>query len=83
MVATREAYGIALARLGEVDQRIVAVDGDTKNSTYADKFFKKFPERSTEAYIAEQNMVGVATGFRRARQSAVRLDFRHFFHPRL
>ncbi len=61
-IATREAYGTALARLGEADQRIVAVDGDTKNSTFADKFFKKFPERSTEAYIAEQNMVGVATG---------------------
>ena len=62
-VATREAYGIALARIGEVDQRVVALDGDTKNSTYADKFFKKFPDRSTECYIAEQNMVGVATGF--------------------
>jgi transketolase len=62
-VATREAYGNALARIGEVDQRIVAMDGDTKNSTYADKFFKKFPDRSTECYIAEQNMVGVATGF--------------------
>jgi transketolase len=62
-VATREAYGTALARIGEVDQRIVAVDGDTKNSTYAEKFFKKFPNRSTECYIAEQNMVGVATGF--------------------
>src|SRR5271169_1604074 len=62
-VATREAYGTALARLGETDLRIVAVDGDTKNSTFADKFFKKFPERSTECFIAEQNMVGVATGF--------------------
>ncbi len=62
-VATREAYGNALARIGEADQRIVAVDGDTKNSTYADKFFKKFPDRSVECYIAEQNMVGVATGF--------------------
>ncbi len=62
-IATREAYGTALARLGEADLRIVAVDGDTKNSTFADKFFKKFPERSTECYIAEQNMVGVATGF--------------------
>jgi transketolase len=62
-VATREAYGTALARIGEVDQRIVAVDGDTKNSTFAEKFFKKFPNRSTECYIAEQNMVGVATGF--------------------
>ena len=50
-------------RLGETDQRLVAVDGDTKNSTYADKFFKKFPDRSIECYIAEQNMVGVAMGF--------------------
>ncbi|MDB6109242.1 MAG: tktA [Pedosphaera sp.] len=63
LVATREAYGTALLRMGEVDERIVALDGDTKNSTYADKFFKKFPERSTECFIAEQNMVGVATGF--------------------
>jgi transketolase len=62
-VATREAYGTALARIGEVDQRVVAMDGDTKNSTYAEKFFKKFPDRSTECYIAEQNLVGVATGF--------------------
>jgi transketolase len=62
-VATREAYGTALARLGEADQRIVAVDGDTKNSTYAEKFFKKFPNRSTECYIAEQNLVAVAVGF--------------------
>jgi transketolase len=62
-IATREAYGNALARIGETDLRIVAVDGDTKNSTFADKFFKKFPERSTECFIAEQNMVGVATGF--------------------
>src|SRR6266850_2086156 len=62
-VATREAFGTALLRIGEVDARVVALDGDTKNSTYSDKFFKKFPERSTECFIAEQNMVGVATGF--------------------
>jgi transketolase len=62
-VATREAYGAALARIGEVDLRIVAMDGDTKNSTFAEKFFKKFPNRFTECFIAEQNMVGVATGF--------------------
>ncbi len=62
-VATREAYGFALARIGGVDQRVVAMDGDTKNSTYADKFFKKFPDRFTECYIAEQNLVGVAVGF--------------------
>jgi transketolase len=62
-VATREAYGNALARMGETDQRIVAMDGDTKNSTYSEKFMKKFPERFTECFIAEQNMVGVAVGF--------------------
>ncbi len=40
----------------------MAVDGDVKNSTYADKFFEAFPERSFEAYIAEQNMVGLGMG---------------------
>jgi transketolase len=62
-VATREAYGNALARMGDADPRLVAVDGDTKNSTFADKFARKFPDRFTECYIAEGNMVGVATGF--------------------
>ena len=62
-IATREAYGTALVRLGDVDQRVVALDGDTKNSTFADKFFKKFPNRSTECFIAEQNLVAVAVGF--------------------
>jgi transketolase len=62
-IATREAYGTALLRIGEADPRVVAMDGDTKNSTFADKFFKKFPERSTECFIAEQNMVAVAVGF--------------------
>lgn len=62
-IATREAYGAALVRIGEADQRIVAMDGDTKNSTYAEKFFKKFPDRFTECYIAEQNLVAVAVGF--------------------
>ena len=63
VVATREAFGNALARLGAVDQRIVALDGDTKNSTFSEKFLKKFPERFAECFIAEQDMVGVATGF--------------------
>lgn len=61
--ATRESYGVALTRIGEVDQRVVAMDGDTKNSTYSEKFFKKFPKRFTECFIAEQNLVAVAVGF--------------------
>jgi transketolase len=62
-MATREAFGLALVRVGQVDSRVVALDGDTKNSTYSDKFLKKFPERFTECFIAEQNLVGVAVGF--------------------
>ena len=62
-VATREAFGNALLRIGAVDPRVVALDGDTQNSTYSEKFAKKFPDRFTECYIAEQCMVGVATGF--------------------
>ena len=61
-VATREAYGKALARLGAVDPRVVAVDGDTKNSTFSETFMKAFPDRFYECFIAEQNMVGVGVG---------------------
>ncbi|MEK6303046.1 MAG: transketolase [Acidobacteriota bacterium] len=61
-VATREAYGAALARAGDADQRIVALDGDTKNSTFAEKFMKAHPDRFFECFIAEQNMVSAAVG---------------------
>jgi transketolase len=61
-VATRSAYGSALARLGTVDPRVVALDGDTKNSTFAEKFKDVHPERYFECFIAEQNMVGAAVG---------------------
>jgi len=61
-VATREAYGDALVRLGTVDPRVIVLDGDVKNSTYAERFRDAHPERFVEAYIAEQNMVGMATG---------------------
>jgi transketolase len=60
--ATREAYGDALVRLGAADARVIALDGDVKNSTYADRFRAAYPERFVEAYIAEQNMVSAAAG---------------------
>jgi transketolase len=60
--ATRLAYGNALLALGKVNRSVVAVDGDVKNSTYADKFFDAYPGRSIESYIAEQNMVGMGIG---------------------
>ncbi|XP_015913581.1 transketolase-like protein 2 [Parasteatoda tepidariorum] len=62
MVATRLAYGTALAKLGKNSERIIALDGDTKNSTFSDKFRKAFPDRYIECFIAEQNLVGVAVG---------------------
>jgi transketolase len=61
-VATREAFGTALARLAKTSPQIAAVDGDTKNSTFSEKFKDAAPERFAEAYIAEQNMVGAALG---------------------
>lgn len=61
-VATRKAFGDALASLGKNDPRIVVLDGDVKNSTYAEEFQKVCPDRFFECFIAEQNMVGIATG---------------------
>ena len=61
-IATREAFGLALEALGSVNPLIVALDADVKNSTYTDKFGKKFPNRFFESFIAEQNMVGAAAG---------------------
>lgn len=61
-VAPREAFGVALAALGEVNGLVAALDADVKNSTYTDKFGKKFPDRFFENFIAEQNMVGTAAG---------------------
>uniref|UniRef100_A0A7N4P367 transketolase n=1 Tax=Sarcophilus harrisii TaxID=9305 RepID=A0A7N4P367_SARHA len=61
-VATRKAYGAALAKLGRVNDRVIALDGDTKNSTFSELFKKEHPERFIECFIAEQNMVSVALG---------------------
>ncbi|XP_063796876.1 transketolase isoform X2 [Pseudophryne corroboree] len=61
-IATRKAYGLALAKLGHANDRVVALDGDTKNSTFSELFKKEHPDRFIECYIAEQNMVSVAVG---------------------
>jgi transketolase len=62
VVATREAYGTALVRVGSADPRIVVLDADVGNSTFSEKFEKAFPERFFQSYIAEQAMVGAAMG---------------------
>jgi transketolase len=61
-VATREAYGTAIVKLGQVDSRVVALDADVKNSTFTEAFEKTFPDRFYENFIAEQAMVGAAMG---------------------
>jgi transketolase len=61
-VATREAFGTALAKLGDSDSRVVALDADVKNSTFSDKFEKLHPDRFYQCFIAEQVMVGAAMG---------------------
>uniref|UniRef100_A0A8C7Z091 Transketolase n=1 Tax=Oryzias sinensis TaxID=183150 RepID=A0A8C7Z091_9TELE len=61
-IATRKAYGVALAKLGRYNEHVVVLDGDTKNSTFSELFKNEHPNRYVECYIAEQNMVGVATG---------------------
>jgi transketolase len=61
--ATRLAYGNALLALGKTHEGVVALDGDVKNSTYAEKFFAAFPERSFQGFIAEQNLAGMGIGF--------------------
>uniref|UniRef100_H0WHG0 transketolase n=1 Tax=Otolemur garnettii TaxID=30611 RepID=H0WHG0_OTOGA len=61
-MATRRACGLALAKLGHANDRVIMLDGDTKNSTFSEMFKKEHPERFIECFIAEQNMVSVALG---------------------
>jgi transketolase len=61
-VATREAFGEALAKLGQANPQVVALDGDVKNSTFTEKLESVAPQHFVEGYIAEQNMTGMAMG---------------------
>ncbi|MGW4874091.1 transketolase [Streptomyces chartreusis] len=61
-VATRNAYGEALAALGAARSDVVALDGEVSDSTRAEFFAKEFPDRFFECYIAEQQMVAAAVG---------------------
>ncbi|XP_073993858.1 transketolase-like protein 2 isoform X1 [Rhodnius prolixus] len=61
-VATRLAYGTALIKLASKNARVIALDGDTKNSTYSEKIKTVNKAQYVECFIAEQNLVGVAMG---------------------
>ncbi|HXW85760.1 MAG TPA: transketolase [Candidatus Bathyarchaeia archaeon] len=65
VVPTRKAYGQALAALGSVCNTIVSLDAEVKNSTYAELFEEKFPDRFVQCFIAEQNMVSMGIGCER------------------
>lgn len=61
-VATRAAYGTALAKLVKSHPRVIALDGDMKNSTFSEKVLEVDSTKFIECFIAEQNLVGVAIG---------------------
>ena len=61
-VATRKAYGLALAALGQARADVVCLDGEVSNSTYAEDFKAAVPDRFFELYIAEQQLIAAAVG---------------------
>ncbi len=62
-VATRQAYGEALAALGSIRGDVVALDGEVSNSTFSELFAEAHPDRYFEMFIAEQQLVAAAVGF--------------------
>ena len=62
-IATRDAYGKALVKLGQTNDNVVVLDADLSKSTKTNDFYKAFPERFFNMGIAEQNLVGAACGF--------------------
>ena len=64
-IATREVYGRMLLNEAKKDPKILALDGDTKNSTFSQLVFDELPEQGVEGFIAEQNMVSMAVGLSR------------------
>lgn len=62
-IATREAYGKALVKLGKINDDVVVLDADLSKSTKTNDFFKAYPNRFFNMGIAEQNLIGAACGF--------------------
>ena len=63
MIATRDAYGKALAELGEKYKDVVVLDADLAEATKTIEFKKKYPDRFFDVGIAEQDLMGTAAGF--------------------
>ena len=62
IIATRQAYGEALARLANDNKNVVAIDAEVSNSTFSNKVKEKNPDQFIETFIAEQNMASIALG---------------------
>ena len=62
-IATREAYGKALVKLGKINDDVVVLDADLSKSTKTNDFCKAYPNRFFNMGIAEQNLVGAACRF--------------------
>ena len=77
-IATREAYGLALAKLGEENTDIVVLDADLAKSTKTIKFKDRFPERFFDMGIAEADMIGTAAGLAAAGKIAFASTFAIF-----
>jgi transketolase len=78
-VATRKAYGEALAALGTARGDVVALDGEVSNSTFAEIFKKAHPDRYFEMYIAEQQLVAASVGLHARGWNAFSSTFAAFF----
>ena len=78
-VATRKAYGEALAALGSARGDVVALDGEVSNSTFAEIFKQAHPDRFFEMYIAEQQLVAAAVGLHARGWNAFASTFAAFF----
>ena len=78
-VATRKAYGDALAALGAARGDVVALDGEVSNSTFAEIFAKAHPDRYFEMYIAEQQMLAAAVGLQARGWNPFASTFAAFF----
>jgi transketolase len=78
-VATRKAYGEALAALGSARGDVVALDGEVSNSTFAEIFAKTHPERYFEMYIAEQQLLAAAVGLSAREWNPFASTFAAFF----
>ncbi|KKQ48942.1 MAG: hypothetical protein US69_C0011G0016 [candidate division TM6 bacterium GW2011_GWF2_38_10] len=78
-MSTRKAFGYALVALGKTNEKIVVLDADVQNSTFTEFFAQKYPTRFVQCFIAEQSMIGIATGIEHRGLIPVAATFGAFF----